>query len=134
MLYYSVDGKRFELPLAELYQDRFANYIRGNEIIFDGLNEEEKYKKVDELFGFVTRTFVCTLGEMEESMPDFKYESEVHELRRKVSPVDNMQKFFHENGKTAKAIEMMNKSIMDMSLLSEKVCKEDEKEEVTMEM
>ena len=133
MLYYSVNGEKCTLPLAELYKDRFAAYTNGDVVCFDSIEEEEKYKQVDELFGFVAKSFVVTLGEMQDSIPGFRYAAEVQKIRERIASVDRLQRFFHEDGHTVKSIEMMEKFVFEMCQLAEKVDKEEKQElEATM--
>jgi len=58
MIYYKMGDKVRYLPLGEIFEDKFSNYINDNIISFDNItNINEKYYYTDLLFGFVCNIF-----------------------------------------------------------------------------
>ena len=132
MTYVRLNNKDYELPLAELYIKDLNSYVRGNVLNFDGLDVETKYKVVDYLFGYLCRTFIMTLGDIQDTDPDYKYSPAIKDIRARMDSVDRMQKFCRETGKTEKAIELMSKFMVEMLTIKANV-KEDFEQKQTEE-
>ena len=132
MTYVRLNNKDYELPLAELYIKDLNSYVRGNVLNFDGLDVETKYKVVDYLFGYLCRTFIMTLGDIQDTDPDYKYSPAIKDVRARMDSVDRMQKFCRETGKTEKAIELMSKFMVEMLTIKANV-KEDFEQKQTEE-
>ncbi len=132
MTYVRLNNKDYELPLAELYIKDLNSYVRGNVLNFDGLDVETKYKVVDYLFGYLCRTFIMTLGDIQDTDPDYKYSPAIKDIRARMDFVDRMQKFCRETGKTEKAIELMSKLMVEMLTIKANV-KEDFEQKQTEE-
>ena len=114
MTFVRLNNKDYELPLAELYIKDLNSYVRGNVLDFNDLDIDKKYKVVDYLFGYLCRTFIMTLGDIQDTNPDYKYSPAIKDVRARMDSVDRMQKFCRETGKTEKAIELMNKFMIEM--------------------
>ncbi len=125
MTFVRLNNKDFELPLAELYISELKDYISGSVLDFERLDIKTRYKAVDYLFGYLSRTFIMTLGDLQDSNPDHKYAPVIADIRKRMDSVDRMQKFCCETGKTEKAIELMCKFMEEMLTTWDAVKEED---------
>ena len=83
MLYYCINGKPYGLDLDDYYENKVSNYRCGDFLEFDNLNLEERYQKIDELFGMVVRYFVGAFGGRADDYLDDKYSEDIKEIIRK---------------------------------------------------
>ena len=125
MVYVRLNNKDFELPLAELYINDIKNYVHGGVLDFSGFDIETKYNVVDYLFGYLSRTFIMTLGDIQDTFPEHKYAPAIGKLRSRMDPVDRMQKYCRENGNTEKSVEIMCKFMEEMLTLWDAVKEEE---------
>ena len=131
MLQVKINNKIYELPLGELYRDRFSAHITKDILCFDNIedNINLKYNKVSELFGFVTKSFQMVIGSMEEDC-NYKYAKDSLELRKKVEPVDHLQRFYYKKGRLDKSIDLMNNLMEEMLKLYVKTMDEDRRKTI----
>ncbi len=121
MIKVMINNNEYPLIMGDLYSNMFSSYMNGDVIYLDNLNLPLRYKKVDELFGFVVRSFVVLLGDMQEENEEMEYSNDIFELRKKIDSVDRMQRFFHEKGNDMKSIQLMNDLMEKMLILYKKI-------------
>ena len=110
MLKIKLNNRVYELPLGELYKDKFNIYINNDILDLNDLDTNIKYRKTNELFDFVTKSFQMFMYSYNQE-PGFKYSNKVLDITRKVEPTDHLQRFFAKNNNLDKSIEIMNKLI-----------------------
>ncbi len=110
MLKIRLNNRVYELPLGELYRDKFSIYIKDDILDLNNLETNIKYRKTNELFSSVKKCFQMFMRSYFEE-PSFKYGNKVQEITRKEEPTDHLQRFFAKNNNLEKSIELMNKLI-----------------------
>ncbi len=110
MLKAKLDNKIYELPLGDIYRDRFTAYISGDLLDCDYLISERQYNAINLLFGFVANglTIMGTEGYPPELLP------EKQEILSRMSQVDHLQKYFAKQGQVDKSIELICKLLKVM--------------------
>ena len=125
MLYYSINDKVYELHLGEYYESKVGRYLHGQFLDFDDLDLEEKYQKIDQLFGFVVRAFVAAFGGYPDERPDYVYSEEIREICSRIPSVDRLQKFVHQKGNTERSIELIHEFMDRILSLNDKMLAEE---------
>lgn len=128
MLYYSIHDKVYEINVGDYYENKISNYRHGELLEFDNLDLEERYQKIDELFGFVVRAFVVAFGGIPDDEPDYKYAEEIHGITSRVSSVDRLQKFVHQRGNTLRSIELIHEFMEQILSLRDKMLNEEKEQ------
>ena len=117
MVQVKIKDRYYELPMGDLYERRFSNYIHDGVIDLSGLDLEEKYKKIDELFGFVARSFVVVYGDMAEENEDMYHGAEIADICRRFDSIDRRQKFNYEKGNVERSIQIIESFIEEILIL-----------------
>jgi len=128
MLSIKMGNRIYELPLGELYRDRFIKYINGDILDLNNVNDSDKYQVYDSIFDFVAKSFTMIYGVMEEE-GSFKYKKVSEDIRRRIDPVDRIQKFYIKNGQVDKSIKTISVFVEEMLKFNEMV-KEEENRKV----
>ena len=125
MVQIKLNDKYYILPMGDVYKDNFSNCLFGDLIDFSWLDLEERYRKVDELFGFVSRSFVVAFADMEEDGLDSKYAPEIANICQKIDSLDRRQKFIYEHGNIERSIQIILGFIEEMLILKDKILDEE---------
>lgn len=120
-----INNNVYTLIMGDLYANNFSSYMEGDIINLDNLDLPLRYKEVDNLFGWIARSFVVLLGDMQEENEEMEYAKEIAEIRSRMSSVDHLQKFMHEKGNDLRSIEIMNNFIEQMLVTYKKVFESD---------
>ena len=119
-----IDGNTYILPLGDVYIGYFENVV-DDCIVFDELDIESNYKKMDKLFGFVANS-LCMMDES-EGYPDELLDEKLN-IRKRIDSVDRLQKYFYKNGNVEKSISMIKDFLIVMLVHNQKLMDFDKKE------
>ncbi len=132
MVYYSINDRVYSLELGSFFENQVKDYIHGGFLEFDNLDLEERYQKIDYLFGFVERAFVASFGDIQDENPDYKYASEIHEITSRVPSVDRLQKYVHQRGNIERSIELIHEFMEQILSLRDRMLNEDKEQNEEM--
>ncbi len=111
MVRINIDGVIFQLPMSELYEEKFAQFINDGIIDFTSLRDEELYNNINNLFGWVSRS-ICMFDE-DDGYPSELYD-EKKEIRKRMDNVDRLQRHFVKTGDFDKSINVIKKFLVVM--------------------
>lgn len=111
MLRVKIDDNIYVLPMSELYEEKFAQFINDGIIDFTSLRGEELYSNINNLFRWVANS-MCMFDE-DDGYPNDLYD-EKKEIRKRMNSVDRLQNHFAELKEFDKSISIIKKFLVLM--------------------
>lgn len=121
MLKAKLDNKIYELPLGDIYRDKFKEYIRDDVLDLSLVSSDKLYQVIDLLFGYVANSL--TLFGIEYYPSDLIDEKK--DILTRMSSVDRLQKYMAKEGKVDRSIEMIKNFLVVMLEHHEKLMNHD---------
>ncbi len=121
MLKAKLDNKIYELPLGDIYRDKFEEYIRDDVLDLSLVSSDKLYQVIDLLFGYVANSL--TLFGIEYYPSDLIDEKK--DILTRMSSVDRLQKYMAKEGKVDRSIEMIKNFLVVMLEHHEKLMNHD---------
>lgn len=121
MLRVRSNNRDYELPMGELYRDKFKEYIRDDVLDLSLVSSDKLYQVIDLLFGYVANSL--TLFGIEYYPSDLIDEKK--DILTRMSSVDRLQKYMAKEGKVDRSIEMIKNFLVVMLEHHEKLMNHD---------